>query len=181
MPAGAKLRKDKVSAVLLPGFVMWVIEASPSSMQCMPFPKPLICKILLQPLRLSHVTNPSSVYIFDNGLLVNYNAGKNGGNNLTLDATKKKSFWASNSLSQSLSHPTYASPGCLPSICRFYSQQFNHSLAMWLNCWLFPSYLSDTRLSFRCTHCWLGFQDLPYTQSLVIPAKKLSRSIFSLA
>ena len=129
MPPGAKPRKDKVSAVLLPGFATWIIEASPSSMQCTLFPNPLTFKIFLEPLWLSHVTNPSSVHLFDSGLLVNYNAGKNGGNNLTLEPTKIR-FWASNSLSQSLSHPTQACPACLPSICQFYSQQFNHSLAM---------------------------------------------------
>lgn len=44
MPPGAKLQKDKVSAVLLPRFEKQIIEASPSSMQCMLFVNCLICK-----------------------------------------------------------------------------------------------------------------------------------------
>lgn len=100
---------------------------------------------------------------------------KNGGNNLTLDPTKI-SLWASHSLSQSLFHPTHASPGCLPLICQLYSQKFNHSLAMNLPGYFHPISVTPCPTS-RYMHCFLDFQDLPYTQCLVLPAKKIK--IFS--
>lgn len=75
-PPGAKLRKDKASAVLLPGLAIWITEDAPSSTRHTHFSNPLNCKIFLQPPQLSPVTNQSAVYILDNGLLVNYNARK---------------------------------------------------------------------------------------------------------
>lgn len=137
-----------------------------------------ICKTFLRPLQLGLVTNASLVYLFYHGLPVNYNARKNGGNNLTLDPTKI-SLWASHSLSQSLFHPTHASPGCLPLICQLYSQKFNHSLAMNLPGYFHPISVTPCPTS-RYMHCFLDFQDLPYTQCLVLPAKK-NQDIFSLA
>lgn len=88
MPPAAKLGKNKVPAVLQPVFGMRTEEASPSTMQCILFPKRHICKTFLQPLQLGLVTNANSVYLFNNGLPVNYNARKNRGNNLKLDPTK---------------------------------------------------------------------------------------------
>lgn len=132
----------------------------------------LICKTFLEPLQLDLVTNASSVYLFNNGLPVNYNARKNGGNNSTLDPTKV-SLWASHSLSQSLSHPTHANPGCLPWIWQFYSQQFNHSFAMNLPGYFHPVAVTPCSTS-SCMHSLLDFQDLPCykTQCLITPVKK---------
>lgn len=166
MPQGAKQQKDKTSAVLLPGFVTWGTETLPTSMQRMLFLKPLICKIFLQPLRLAHSCHKSKLrYLFDNGLLVNYDTGKLVSYKLILDPSKKTS-WANNSLSQSLSLPTDASLQCsfldpswfTPSSSITASQQILLVLSI-------PSQWHPSQFWVYVSHCRISLHAKPCTHT----------------
>lgn len=85
MPQKAKQWKDKMSAILLPEFVMWITGTSPIRMQCMLFPP-------LQDISAASIAHPcpNSVDVFDNDLIVNYHVGKLLGDNLILSISKKE-------------------------------------------------------------------------------------------